>query len=213
MIYLFHNSMEADCHEQHENKASGENKKLESFRVALHKTMEIITLAVSEEKFVELYGGLEVFRKKRSAAHKLHNLLKQSLFSSMVNIFDRMIEEENLDDKFALLSNLCEDNILETGSVMWRPPGCVHSHMRTFTISEKLKIMNNLEDYVSRKEAVGERLMEEVNTSRGRLSKIESDLSEILERSEKCSISNESTMAHFMNLYLKLDNVVKCQQL
>lgn len=81
--------------------------------------------------------------------------------------------------------------------------------MRTFTISEKLKIVKNLEDYVSRKEAVGERLMDEVRTNRGRVSKVESDLSEILGRSENCSIRNEGTVVYFRQLYLKLDNLTK----
>lgn len=200
--------MEVDYCEQHESKV-GENKKLESFRVALHKTVEAITSGVSEDKFIELYGGLEVFKKKRSATHKLHDLLNKTLLSSTTDLFENMIEEENLNTKFALLSSLCEENILETGAVSWRPPGSVRSHMRTFTISEKLKIVNNLEDYVSKKETDVERLMDEVNTSRGRLSKVESDLSEILERSENCSIHNEGTVVYFRQLYLKLDNLTK----
>lgn len=79
----------------------------------------ILTCCCSEDKFVELYGGLEVFKKKHSAAHKLHSLFQQSLFSSMVNIFESMIDEENLSEKFALLSCLCQESILETGSVSW----------------------------------------------------------------------------------------------
>lgn len=70
-------------------------------------------------------------------------------------------------------------------------------------------MVNNLEDYVSRKEAMGERFMDEVNTNREKLSKIESDLSEILKRSENCSIRNEDTVAYFRQLYFKLDNLIK----
>ena len=81
--------------------------------------------------------------------------------------------------------------------------------MRSLNVSQKLKIMKNLEDYALRKEAVVERLGDEVNMSRERLSKIESNLSEILERSENCSIHNEGTLAHVRQLYLKLDNLIK----
>lgn len=76
-------------------------------------------------------------------------------------------------------------------------------------ISEKLKIVNNLEDYVLRKEAVSEKLRDEINTNRGRLSKVESDLSQILERSNNFSICNEDTVDYFRQVYLKFDNVMK----
>lgn len=38
--------MEVDYNEQHECKDSAENKKLESLRVALHKTVNVVTSGV-----------------------------------------------------------------------------------------------------------------------------------------------------------------------
>ncbi|XP_075215112.1 uncharacterized protein LOC142321005 [Lycorma delicatula] len=158
--------------------------------VAVERTLEKITDAVTIEEFREKIQKIESLKQKQKRINKLYSLLKIKIIDSCMNEFKEAVEEDNLDDKFCELDEIIKSNA-DNGTKInaCRPPGDVSEHIRSHFMLVKLKQKRALELYVKEKEESVKNLLNTVQTMRDKAHEMENKIVELSDL--VCKSNNE----------------------
>ncbi|XP_011311427.1 uncharacterized protein [Fopius arisanus] len=106
-------------------------------RAALSHIFGKIGDSVSQEQFAECQNFLRLQlpeSKFTSTVHKLHGKIRQDLQEMMNKELDEMMAEESLTSGLNKIKQLLMETPYSPGEIVWRPPGDVALHVRSFDV-------------------------------------------------------------------------------